>query len=190
MLQLYGCSLTAQAIWLVSELCSLGSLRQVGKANNCQLRLTTFTSASLFSLFFELLIGLNVCHCVSRFLMTRIATCPPQFDFRSSFLLLRLSARKRFLFRHFIMLQSRYSLLPPLHCFSVSYIFFPFLTIDLFLIFKINIVLNRRWRSMWLRACSTCTRTTRQSSIGTSSRITCLFRHAHRLSLSSPLFKN
>ena len=28
-LQLYGCSLTAQAIWIVSELCSHGSLRQV-----------------------------------------------------------------------------------------------------------------------------------------------------------------
>lgn len=28
-LQLFGCSLTAQAIWIVSELCSLGSLRQV-----------------------------------------------------------------------------------------------------------------------------------------------------------------
>ena len=28
-LQIYGCSLTAQAIWIVSELCSLGSLRQV-----------------------------------------------------------------------------------------------------------------------------------------------------------------
>ena len=26
-LQLFGCSLTAQAIWIVSELCSLGSLR-------------------------------------------------------------------------------------------------------------------------------------------------------------------
>jgi hypothetical protein len=28
-LNLYGCSLTSQAIWIVSELCSLGSLRQV-----------------------------------------------------------------------------------------------------------------------------------------------------------------
>jgi len=28
-LQLFGCSMTAQAIWIVSELCSLGSLRQV-----------------------------------------------------------------------------------------------------------------------------------------------------------------
>ena len=28
-LQLFGCSLTVQAIWLVSELCSRGSLRQV-----------------------------------------------------------------------------------------------------------------------------------------------------------------
>ena len=28
-LQLFGCSLTAQAIWIVSELCSQGSLRQV-----------------------------------------------------------------------------------------------------------------------------------------------------------------
>jgi len=28
-LQLFGCSLTAQAIWIVSELCALGSLRQV-----------------------------------------------------------------------------------------------------------------------------------------------------------------
>lgn len=28
-LQLYGCSLTSQAIWIVSELCSLGSLRQI-----------------------------------------------------------------------------------------------------------------------------------------------------------------
>lgn len=28
-LQLYGCSLTAQAIWIVSELCAYGSLRQV-----------------------------------------------------------------------------------------------------------------------------------------------------------------
>jgi len=28
-LQLFGCSLTAQAIWIVSELCSLGSLRQI-----------------------------------------------------------------------------------------------------------------------------------------------------------------
>jgi serine/threonine protein kinase len=27
-LQLFGCSLMAQAIWIVSELCSLGSLRQ------------------------------------------------------------------------------------------------------------------------------------------------------------------
>lgn len=28
-LQLFGCSMTAQAIWIVSELCSLGSLRQM-----------------------------------------------------------------------------------------------------------------------------------------------------------------
>ena len=28
-LQLFGCSLTAQAIWIVRELCSLGSLRQL-----------------------------------------------------------------------------------------------------------------------------------------------------------------
>ncbi|CAN0402045.1 unnamed protein product, partial [Hapterophycus canaliculatus] len=28
-LHLYGCSLTSQAIWIVSELCTRGSLRQV-----------------------------------------------------------------------------------------------------------------------------------------------------------------
>jgi hypothetical protein len=28
-LMLFGCSLTSQAIWIVSEICSLGSLRQV-----------------------------------------------------------------------------------------------------------------------------------------------------------------
>lgn len=33
-LQLFGCSLTAQAIWIVSELCSLGSLRQVLDGND------------------------------------------------------------------------------------------------------------------------------------------------------------
>jgi len=36
-LQLYGCSLTAQAIWIVSELCSLGSLRQVLDNNSREL---------------------------------------------------------------------------------------------------------------------------------------------------------
>jgi serine/threonine protein kinase len=43
-LQLFGCSLTAQAIWIVSELCSLGSLRQVLDSNDkvlpVQLRLS------------------------------------------------------------------------------------------------------------------------------------------------------
>ena len=28
-LQLFGCSLTSQAIWIISEVCCLGSLRQV-----------------------------------------------------------------------------------------------------------------------------------------------------------------
>eukprot|EP00980_Cylindrotheca_fusiformis_P012670 scaffold3103_cov136-Cylindrotheca_fusiformis.AAC.8 len=36
-LQLFGCSLTAQAIWIVSELCSLGSLRQVLDDNETSL---------------------------------------------------------------------------------------------------------------------------------------------------------
>jgi serine/threonine protein kinase len=38
-LQLFGCSLTAQAIWIVSELCSLGSLRQVLDDNDRSLPL-------------------------------------------------------------------------------------------------------------------------------------------------------
>jgi serine/threonine protein kinase len=38
-LQLFGCSLTAQAIWIVSELCSLGSLRQVLDDNDRSLTL-------------------------------------------------------------------------------------------------------------------------------------------------------
>lgn len=36
-LQLFGCSLTAQAIWIVSELCSLGSLRQLLDDQNWEL---------------------------------------------------------------------------------------------------------------------------------------------------------
>ena len=38
-LQLFGCSLTAQAIWIVSELCSLGSLRQLLDDNEQSLSL-------------------------------------------------------------------------------------------------------------------------------------------------------
>jgi len=40
-LQLFGCSLTAQAIWLVSELCSLGSLRQVLDDKHRELPIST-----------------------------------------------------------------------------------------------------------------------------------------------------
>lgn len=39
-LQLFGCSLTAQAIWIVSELCSLGSLRQLLDDNDKTLSLS------------------------------------------------------------------------------------------------------------------------------------------------------
>eukprot|EP00522_Entomoneis_paludosa_P008991 CAMPEP_0172455292 /NCGR_PEP_ID=MMETSP1065-20121228/11993_1 /TAXON_ID=265537 /ORGANISM="Amphiprora paludosa, Strain CCMP125" /LENGTH=1049 /DNA_ID=CAMNT_0013207753 /DNA_START=294 /DNA_END=3443 /DNA_ORIENTATION=- len=39
-LQLFGCSLTAQAIWIVSELCSLGSLRQLLDDNDRTLSLS------------------------------------------------------------------------------------------------------------------------------------------------------
>jgi len=38
-LQLFGCSLTAQAIWIVSELCSLGSLRQLLDDRNKEISL-------------------------------------------------------------------------------------------------------------------------------------------------------
>lgn len=40
-LQLFGCSLTAQAIWIVSELCSLGSLRQLLDDKDRELPLET-----------------------------------------------------------------------------------------------------------------------------------------------------
>lgn len=39
-LQLFGCCLTSQAIWIVSELCSLGSLRQVLNDENRDLPIT------------------------------------------------------------------------------------------------------------------------------------------------------
>jgi hypothetical protein len=38
-LQLYGCSLTMQAIWIVSELCSRGSLRMMLNDKNIELSL-------------------------------------------------------------------------------------------------------------------------------------------------------
>lgn len=40
-LQLYGCSLTVQAIWIVSELCSRGSLRMLLNNKSIDLPLTT-----------------------------------------------------------------------------------------------------------------------------------------------------
>jgi Protein tyrosine and serine/threonine kinase len=46
-LQLFGCSLTAQAIWIVSELCSLGSLRQLLDDNDRVLPLETRLSLAL-----------------------------------------------------------------------------------------------------------------------------------------------
>lgn len=46
-LQLFGCSLTAQAIWIVSELCSLGSLRQVLDDSDTPLPLETRVSLAL-----------------------------------------------------------------------------------------------------------------------------------------------
>ena len=46
-LQLFGCSLTAQAIWIVSELCSLGSLRQVLADNDRVLSVETRLSLAL-----------------------------------------------------------------------------------------------------------------------------------------------
>ena len=46
-LQLFGCSLTAQAIWIVSELCSLGSLRQLLDDNDKTLSLSTRLSLAL-----------------------------------------------------------------------------------------------------------------------------------------------
>lgn len=46
-LQLYGCSLTAQAIWIVSELCSLGSLRQVLDDNDRSLPVEIRVSLAL-----------------------------------------------------------------------------------------------------------------------------------------------
>jgi serine/threonine protein kinase len=46
-LQLFGCSLTAQAIWIVSELCSLGSLRQLLDDNERSLPLEVRVSLAL-----------------------------------------------------------------------------------------------------------------------------------------------
>lgn len=46
-LQLFGCSLTAQAIWIVSELCSLGSLRQLLDDNEKSLPLEARVSLAL-----------------------------------------------------------------------------------------------------------------------------------------------
>ena len=46
-LQLYGCSLTAQAIWIVSELCSLGSLRQLLDDQDRELSLGLRTNLAL-----------------------------------------------------------------------------------------------------------------------------------------------
>ena len=46
-LQLFGCSLTAQAIWIVSELCSLGSLRQVLDDNDRVLSVESRLSLAL-----------------------------------------------------------------------------------------------------------------------------------------------
>ena len=46
-LQLFGCSLTAQAIWIVSELCSLGSLRQLLDDNSKTLPLSTRLNLAL-----------------------------------------------------------------------------------------------------------------------------------------------
>ena len=46
-LQLFGCSLTAQAIWIVSELCSLGSLRQLLDDNERSLSVDTRVSLAL-----------------------------------------------------------------------------------------------------------------------------------------------
>lgn len=46
-LQLFGCSLTAQAIWIVSELCSLGSLRQLLDDNEKTLSLSNRLSLAL-----------------------------------------------------------------------------------------------------------------------------------------------
>mmetsp|Transcript_5366 Transcript_5366/g.10361 ORF Transcript_5366/g.10361 Transcript_5366/m.10361 type:complete len:1057 (-) Transcript_5366:108-3278(-) len=46
-LQLFGCSLTAQAIWIVSELCSLGSLRQLLDDKEFPLSMETRLSMAL-----------------------------------------------------------------------------------------------------------------------------------------------
>ena len=46
-LQLFGCSLTAQAIWIVSELCSLGSLRQLLDDDDKELSLCLKLSLAL-----------------------------------------------------------------------------------------------------------------------------------------------
>jgi hypothetical protein len=46
-LQLFGCSLTAQAIWIVSELCSLGSLRQLLDGSDIPLPMETRLSIAL-----------------------------------------------------------------------------------------------------------------------------------------------
>lgn len=46
-LQLFGCSLTAQAIWIVSELCSLGSLRQLLEDDSRDLPLCSKLSLAL-----------------------------------------------------------------------------------------------------------------------------------------------
>mmetsp|Transcript_20900 Transcript_20900/g.45358 ORF Transcript_20900/g.45358 Transcript_20900/m.45358 type:complete len:1062 (+) Transcript_20900:258-3443(+) len=46
-LQLFGCSLTAQAIWIVSELCALGSLRQLLDDNTKKLPLSTRLNLAL-----------------------------------------------------------------------------------------------------------------------------------------------
>ena len=46
-LQLFGCSLTAQAIWIVSELCSLGSLRQLLDDKDHPLSIETRLSLAL-----------------------------------------------------------------------------------------------------------------------------------------------
>jgi serine/threonine protein kinase len=46
-LQLFGCSLTAQAIWIVSELCSLGSLRQLLDDKDIPLSMETRLSMAL-----------------------------------------------------------------------------------------------------------------------------------------------
>jgi hypothetical protein len=46
-LQLFGCSLTAQAIWIVSELCSIGSLRQLLDGRDIPLSMETRLSIAL-----------------------------------------------------------------------------------------------------------------------------------------------